>query len=51
MHEFSSLTLAELSSECEAAYNLLKVPNCVQILFSRVTSLDPDVEKNTLDVI
>lgn len=50
MHEYAALALAELTKECHAATKLLKVENSIDILFLRITSPDPDVEKNCLDV-
>lgn len=50
MHEFASLTLAELSSDCFAASKILQIEGCVDTLYARLSSPDPDVQKNCLDV-
>ncbi|KAL0278193.1 UNVERIFIED_CONTAM: hypothetical protein PYX00_000084 [Menopon gallinae] len=51
MHEFASLTLAELSSECLAAAKILQIAGCAETLHSRLSSPDPDVQKNCLDTM
>ncbi|KAK6643614.1 hypothetical protein RUM43_005124 [Polyplax serrata] len=49
MHEFSALTLAELTKECEGASKLLKIDNCIPTLFLRITSSDPDIANHLLN--
>lgn len=51
MHEFSSLILAEMTKDMFGAAQLLKQCQDMNFLFERLQSPDPDVKKNTMQII
>ncbi|XP_033345659.1 armadillo repeat-containing protein 3 [Bombus vosnesenskii] len=51
MHEFSSLILAEMTKDMFGAAQLLKQCQDMNFLFERLRSPDPDVKKNTMQII
>ncbi|CAK9815090.1 Armadillo repeat-containing protein 3 [Anthophora plagiata] len=51
MQEFSSLILAEISSDLFGAAQLLKQCSDMDFLFERIQSPDPDVKKNTIQIM
>ncbi|KAG7207756.1 hypothetical protein KM043_009366 [Ampulex compressa] len=51
MQEFSSLILARLSKDAYGASQLLKHFFDANVLFERIQSPDPDVQKNNLDIL
>lgn len=51
MQEFSSSILAEISNDLFGAAQLLKQCSNMNFLFERVQSPDPDVKKNTLEIM
>lgn len=51
MQEFSSSILAEISNDLFGAAQLLKQCPNMNFLFERIQSPNPDVKKNTLEIM
>lgn len=51
MHEFSSLILAEITKDVYGTAQLLKHCRDMNFLHERLQSPDPDVKKNTMQIV